>query len=186
MRIIGITGTLGAGKGTIVDYLQKKHGFLHFSVRDFLTTEIEKRGLPLNRDSMVEVANDLRAKHASSYIVEQLYLLAEKSGKDSIIESIRTMGEVKALRKLNSFRLFAVDAPVALRYERITERKSATDLVSFETFMENEKREMTSTDDTKQNLAACIAAADFKLTNSGSFEELFAQIDSALNQVYAK
>ncbi|OJV28881.1 MAG: hypothetical protein BGO32_02580 [Bacteroidetes bacterium 37-13] len=186
MRIIGITGTLGAGKGTIVEYLQKEHDFLHFSVRDFLTTEIEKRDLPLNRDSMVEVANDLRAKHTPSYIVEQLYVLAEKSGKDSIIESIRTMGEVKALRQLSGFRLLAVDAPAELRYERITERKSATDSVSYETFLDNEKREMTSTDDTKQNLAACIAAADFKLVNNGSFEELFAQIETALEQVYSK
>lgn len=184
MRIIGITGTLGAGKGTIVDYLQKQHGFAHFSVRDFLTAEIEKRKLPLNRDSMVEVANELRAKYSPSYIVEQLYELAKQSGKDSIIESIRTLGEVKALRKLDGFRLLAVDADPALRYKRITERKSATDSVSFETFLDNEKREMTSTDDTKQNLSACIAAADFTLHNDGSFEKLYAQIEQALQKVY--
>ena len=33
--IIGITGTLGAGKGTVVDFLKEK-GFRHFSVRDYL------------------------------------------------------------------------------------------------------------------------------------------------------
>lgn len=36
MHIIGITGTLGAGKGTIVEYLKDKKGFAHFSVREFL------------------------------------------------------------------------------------------------------------------------------------------------------
>lgn len=185
MRIIGITGTLGAGKGTIVEYLQKQHGFAHFSVRDFLTAEIEKRKLPINRDSMVEVANDLRTKHSPSYIVEQLYEQAKKLGKDSIIESIRTMGEVKALRKLDGFRLLAVDASPELRYKRIIERKSSTDSVSYETFLENEKREMNSTDDTKQNLSACIAAADFVLKNDGSFEALYKQIEEALAKVYA-
>ncbi|MBX2904362.1 MAG: AAA family ATPase [Chitinophagales bacterium] len=184
MRIIGITGTLGAGKGTIVEYLQNQHGFLHFSVRDFLSAEIVKRKLPLNRDSMVEVANELRAKYSPSYIVEQLYELAKKSGKNSIIESIRTMGEVKALRQLHGFRLLAVDAAPELRYQRISERKSATDSVSFETFMDNERREMVSTDETKQNLSACIAAADFKLMNDGTFEELYAQIEDGLKQVY--
>ena len=53
MIIIGITGTLGAGKGTIVDYLIKTKGFTHYSVRAFITKEIEKRKLPVNRDSMV-------------------------------------------------------------------------------------------------------------------------------------
>ena len=43
MIIIGITGTLGAGKGTIVDYLVKERGFVHYSVRAFITEEIEKR-----------------------------------------------------------------------------------------------------------------------------------------------
>ena len=39
MITIGITGTLGAGKGTIVEYLQKEKGFSHYSVRAFLTDE---------------------------------------------------------------------------------------------------------------------------------------------------
>ena len=41
MVIIGITGTLGAGKGTIVDYLKEERGFLHFSARQFIIEEIE-------------------------------------------------------------------------------------------------------------------------------------------------
>ena len=36
MKIIGITGTIGAGKGTIVDYLVKQKNFKHYSVRNFL------------------------------------------------------------------------------------------------------------------------------------------------------
>ena len=45
MRIVGITGTLGAGKGALVEYLQTRHDFKWFSVRAFLLREIEKRGL---------------------------------------------------------------------------------------------------------------------------------------------
>ena len=45
MITIGITGTLGAGKGTIVDYLVKNRGFVHYSVRAFITEEIKRRGL---------------------------------------------------------------------------------------------------------------------------------------------
>jgi len=39
--ILGITGTFGAGKGTIVEYLKTK-GFSHYSVsEDFLIPEIK-------------------------------------------------------------------------------------------------------------------------------------------------
>ena len=43
MIIIGITGTLGAGKGTIVEYLVGKKGFKHYSVRELLS-EIIRAG----------------------------------------------------------------------------------------------------------------------------------------------
>jgi dephospho-CoA kinase len=183
MKIIGITGTLGAGKGTIVDYLISHHGFKHFSVRGYLTEIINARGLELNRDSMVAVANDLRAQHSPSYIVEQLLEQALVSGSDCIIESIRTTGEITALRKRDRFYLLAVDADPKLRYDRVVERASATDNISYETFLENEKREMTSTDPNKQNLAACQALADFKLDNNHSFNELYTQVEEVLSKI---
>jgi broad-specificity NMP kinase len=95
--IIGITGTLGAGKGTIAEYLVKKRRFHHFSVRKFLIQEIKKRKLPVNRDSMVFVANDLRKKFGGGYIVEALYEKAFKKRGNSVIESLRAPLEIEAL-----------------------------------------------------------------------------------------
>ncbi len=183
MRVIGITGTIGAGKGTIVDYLQSQHGFIHFSVRGYLTKIIQERGLELNRDSMVLVANELRANHSPSYIAEQLYEEAKKAGKDAVIESIRTVGEVNALRQQPNFWLFAVDANPELRYNRIIKRNSETDQISFETFLENEAREMNSDDPNKQNLAACQLMADFNFDNNNSFNELYSQIEKAVYDI---
>ena len=78
MKIIWITGPQAAGKWEIVNYLVEKKWFAHYSVRWFLTEEIEKRGLPLDRDSMREVANDLRANYWPSYITDQLFLQAKE------------------------------------------------------------------------------------------------------------
>ncbi len=181
MRVIGITGTLGAGKGTIVDYLVHAKGFAHFSVRAFLTEEIRQRGLPVNRDSMVVVANDLRARHNPAFIVEQLYEQALQTGHDCIIESIRTPGEVAMLRSKPNFRLIAVDAAPEVRYQRIVERASETDHISFETFLQNEQREMDTTDPNAQNLRKCIEQADFNLTNNSTVENLHKKILEVLN-----
>jgi dephospho-CoA kinase len=184
--IIGITGTLGAGKGTVVDYLMEEHQFAHYSVRSFLTKEIEKRGMPVNRDSMVVIANELRAANSPSFIVEELYKEAEASGKNCIIESIRTPGEIDALEQKGDFFLLAVDAEPKLRYERIKLRKSATDMISYEEFIENEKREMNANDPNKQNLSVCINRADFKLENNSSFQELHKKVEEVLNVISSK
>lgn len=182
MIIVWITGTLGAGKWTVVEYLVEKKWFQHFSVRAFLIQEIEKRGLPVNRDSMVLVANDLRAKYGPAYIIQQLYQQAKISWKNTIIESIRAVGEVKALQDKENFYLFAVDANPKTRYERIVLRGSETDKVSYEEFISNEQREMNNTDPTKQNIGECMQLADHHFDNNWTFEELYAQIESVIKK----
>jgi dephospho-CoA kinase len=181
MVIIGITGTLGAGKGTIVDYL-KNRGFAHYSVRGFLLEEIRKKGMPENRDSMVVVANGLRAEHSPSYITDQLYLRALEQGKDAVIESIRTPGEIESLREKGNFYLFAVDANPKKRFERIKMRRSETDNIDFQTFLENEKREMNSNDPNKQNLAKCREMADFVFWNDKDIEHLNKEVNEVIKR----
>jgi dephospho-CoA kinase len=183
MIIIGLTGTLGAGKGTVVDYLVQNHGFRHYSVREFLTGEIIRLGLEVNRDSMVLVANDLRAKHTPWYIVEQLYLKAKESGQNCVIESIRTPGEVELLAKQPHFHLLAIDADPQIRYTRISIRKSETDSISFDEFIQNEQREMTSTDPNKQNISKCIEMSERIFYNNLGIDELYKQIDQYLTKI---
>jgi len=183
--IIGITGTLGAGKGTIVDFLVKR-GFKHYSVRDFISEEVKKRGMNVNRDSLVLVANDLRANNGSGYIVEEIYKKAVFFGGDIVIESIRTVGEVETLRKKKDFILFAVDADIEVRYSRLIERGAETDRISFEEFLVQERREMKSDDPTKQNLSKCIGMADHFFRNDWTMEELHKKVGSVLGNIGAK
>src|SRR3989338_4393992 len=151
MIIIGITGTLGAGKGTIAEYLTKKKGFAHFSATDFLIKEIKKRNLPINRNSMNKVANDLRAMHGPGYILEELYKEVAALDRNSVLEAVHTLGEIEVLRKHKGFYLFAIDADSKTRYLRISSRGSEKDQVSYEQFLAHEELEFASTDPAKQN-----------------------------------
>ncbi len=183
MVIIGITGTLGAGKGTVVEYMVSRYGFIHFSVRAFLLEEIRKHNYPENRDSMVKLANELRALYGPSTIIERLYAQAANKNQNCIIESIRTIGEIKALRKKQHFYLLAVDADQSTRYERIRIRNSETDRISYQTFQDNEDREMHGDDPAKQNLSACISLADHVMYNNGSIEDLHKKVDHFINNL---
>lgn len=181
--IIGITGTNSGGKGTIVHYLIQKKGFEHFSVRSFIEEEITKRGLENSREALQNVANDLRSKYGPSHIVDTLYERAQSSGKNVIIESLRCVGEVDSLKKKSQFHLFAIDADSKIRYERAKVRATYTDGGSFEKFIEDEQREMSSTDPNKQNLSVCIELSSYKFLNNGTLDDLFKNVEHALSKI---
>ena len=178
--IIGITGTSGAGKGTVAEYLVRDHGFKHYSVRAFLNEELARRGISSDRDALISVANDLRARYGPGYISETIMGEALAAKSDAVIESIRSIGEAQYLRARGA-RLWAVDADIELRYTRITSRLSETDRVLFEKFRAEEEQEYVNEDVTKQNLRAVIALADVLLYNDSSTQELFAKVEEALN-----
>ena len=180
--ILGITGTIGAGKGAVVDFLVKEKGFAHYSMRNFLVEEIRRRGMLETRDSMYIVANEFRAKFGPGYLVEQYLERARKAGGDVVIESIRTLGEVAALKREPGARLIAIDAPQKVRFERIIARQSSTDHITFEKFVADEEKESTSTDPGVNNLLGCRALADVVVENTGTFEELHGKINSFIKQ----
>ena len=183
MIIIGITGTNGAGKGTVVEYLVNNKGFVHFSARAFLVEEIERRGLENNRDNMVAIGNDLRLKNGPSVVADELFKRARETDNNCIIESLRTVGEIESLRRKGNFILLAVDADPKIRYERIFKRASTTDNVSLEKFLADEAKEMESSDPNKQNLRKCIEMADFVINNDGDVEELNKKIEDILKVI---
>lgn len=183
LMIIGLTGTNGAGKGTVAGYLVREKGFAHYSARDFIVEEIKKRNMPIDRNTMIIVGNELREAHGPAYILEQLYMRATATGGDAVLESVRTTGEVESLRQHDDFIFIGIDAPQSMRYERVVGRKSATDTVTFAEFQIIEQREMQSQDPGIQNIGAVLKMTDYILINDGSPEELFGKIEEVLGSL---
>ena len=180
--IIGITGTLGAGKGTVAEYLTKKHNFVYFSVKNFIAQEVLKQDNMVNRDTLIVAANHMRAEHGSGYIVEQLMSQAlSVKNTNVVIESIRSVGEAQFL-KSHGAKLWAVDADIHARYARIVKRASDKDGVTFEKFGQQEEQEMHGTDPSTQNLAAVREMADVVMQNDGTQEALYQQVEAALQK----
>jgi dephospho-CoA kinase len=187
--ILGITGTNGAGKGTVVEYLVHEKGFTHYSARAEIVAEIERRGLAVSRDTMNEVGTALRREHGPTYLSTIFMARAAESGvTDAVIESIRTVAEAENIKAKGGF-LLVVDADRRLRYERIAARASATDRVSFEEFCAQEDREMDSAEPENpavMNMRAVIAMADATVRNEGTVAELNAQTDAALARLASR
>jgi dCTP deaminase len=141
-----------------------------------------KRGLNVGRDNMVFVANDLRAKFGPGCIVDELCKRALKDGCDVVVESIRAVGEVEALKRHGGV-LFGVDADIETRYRRIVERAGVTDKVSFDEFVVQEQREATLSDPTKGNLRSCIELADYNFKNDWTVDELKGKVEKVLDQI---
>lgn len=180
--LIGITGTLGAGKGSVVDYLVTKKGFRHVSARSIWAKELEARNIIVNRNNMVTLANQLRAEHGADYFMRlALETVLDKTEK-VVIESVRTVAEAELLKARKGY-LLAVNADIALRYKRIGGRGSVLDNVTFEEFIQQEQNEMTNEDPNKQNIAKVIDLADYKIINNGTLEELEFEINLFLASI---
>lgn len=180
--IIGVTGTDGAGKGAAVDFLVRKRSCTHYSSRSVIEAEVTARDLEPTREQLRLVANDLRAQHGNDVLVARaLERIAHDGVQCAVIESIRTLAEAETLRAAGGI-LLAIDADPKERYRRISGRKSATDNISYEDFLAQEKIEMNDTDPHGMQKAAVMASADHTIMNNGSLRALWQKMNAFMRQ----
>lgn len=182
--VIGITGSLGGGKGTVVDYLIKEKGFAHYSSSGHLIYLLEERGEVVDRDGMNRVANELRADNPAGVPAETFKKYEAEDGEsDAIFESLHSVPEVDFIKNVGGI-VIGVTADPDIRYERISKRGSVKDNVTKEQFIaQQEREEKGSEDPNKSNIFNAINIADFLIENNGTLEELYKQIDVILEQL---
>ncbi len=180
--IIGITGTLGAGKGTVVEYLKSK-GFGHYSSSGILKEILAERGLPATRFNMSSLADELMKTHEGG-ILHFSHERAQQEGiKDYVLEAIHRESEALYIKSIGGV-VVGVDADVEKRYERIAKRKEGEkDDVTYEQFLADVKREDEGGGGTGSNIRAALKTADAVVMNNGSQEELFAQVEEVLKKI---
>ena len=180
--IVGLTGTNGAGKGTVAEIL-KNRGFVYHSCSDILRLELKNKGIEENIDNLIKIGNELREKFGAGVLGEKLLEVIHTNREElSIADSIRNPAEIEALKKDDEFILIAVDAPIKMRYERVQKRKRAGDEVSFEKFKEQEMQQLKGSEK-QQQLIKCMEMSDFTIINEGNLDELQDKVEETLAKV---
>jgi dephospho-CoA kinase len=173
-RLIGLTGTNGAGKGEAAAYFRTK-GYAYFSLSDVIRDELRERGVPENRDALIRTGNDLRERHGPDVLAVRT--MAKVGGRErAVIDSIRNLREIAFLRREKGFVLLAIDAPVEIRFARVAARgrdESARDLEAFRKKEEMERAGGAAA----QQLEACMAAADRVVVNDGTLPEFHRKLE---------
>ena len=175
MKIIGLTGTNGSGKGAAAEYFISK-GYAFYSLSDVIRENLKKDGLELTRDNLIRKGNELRSLGGADFLAKQVM---EKVEGDAVIDSIRNPEEVRFLKSHKNFILLAIDADVELRYERVKKRGRIESASTLQEFIKKEAEEKTS-NPTQQQLHICFGMADFFVLNEGSLADLNNKLEAFL------
>ena len=103
--LIGLTGRNASGKSTIVNWFAEK-GLKTASCSDSIRTWLAEQNIESTRDALIEGGRELRRQGGAGVLAEMLLQMLD--GEDAVIDSIRTPGEVEALRERDDFILVEV------------------------------------------------------------------------------
>ena len=177
MKLIGLSGTNGAGKDSVAELLCDKYRFMFVSMSDLLRIEAEKRGIAVERNNLRMISAEWRRESGLGVLIDKSIELYEESGGDDkyvglVVSSIRNPGEVDHIHELGG-KVIWIDADPQIRYDRIFSRqRTAEDNKTFEQFVNEEQAEMQHSGDVATlSMGDVKLGVDTTLINNGSTHE---------------
>ena len=180
VRVIGLSGTNGAGKDAVGLFLAREHNYLFISVTDLMREELKRRGLSPEREHMRALSAEWRREFGLSVLVDramQSYAAVADQYVGVVMSSLRNPAEAVRIHELGGTMIW-VDADPQVRYKRVSGNarpgRSANDNKTFEQFLAEEKAEMYGTGDaTSLNMSAVRDQCDLTIMNDGSDMQTF-------------
>lgn len=163
--IVGLTGMPGAGKTTVANYLSQK-GFPLLVMGDVVREVAENDGLELTSDNLAKLMLRLRKRNGpeavAHLIVNKIKLMKKEDKQLSvvIVDGIRSMAEVRLLRRIGSVKLLAIHGSTLTRYTHVRERGRSDVPSNLGEFDKRDKIEMDV------GISNAIALADETISNN--------------------
>jgi adenylosuccinate synthase len=134
-RVIILSGKVGSGKTTVAEKLATGFGVSRFKTRHFLKELAVD--IPAEREALQSFGEKLDRKTGGAWVEKGVRTFAEglPTSATIIVDAVRVIGQVKALRKAYGRRVFhvhldATDEELARRYER----RTSDDIRELETY----------------------------------------------------
>ena len=182
--IIGLTGPMGAGHGMVAEYL-KRRGFFYSSTSERVREECRQRGAEITRDSLQDVADELRRQFGPEILAKKTWKIVKKYSL-AVIDSIRGVTEVDFLKNKPNFYLIGITAPRKVRYQRVVSRHRELDPITWRDFLAADKKDFKSGQGKfGRNIIACLKKADLLVVNDGTVKQLEKKVESWLREKFS-
>ncbi|MGI6278799.1 MAG: hypothetical protein ACOYJ8_03275 [Patescibacteria group bacterium] len=184
--VIGLVSPISAGKGTVVEFLQKK-GFLALSLSDRIREEITSRNQKITRERLLAVADELRQNFGSAVLARRTWQIAQNQNNQKIvIDSIRGIAEVDFFKNKPGFYLIGIKAPRKKRFAWAKKRAREGEPLTWEEFVKVDKRDFFSGDgQVGRNIPACLKKADDIINNEGTVKDLENKVEKVLEKIFS-
>ncbi len=178
---IGLTGYMGAGKGTLANMLKKK-GFKYISLSNAIRNEATDRDIEHTRENLQGIGNEMREKFGGGVFAEKIKQIIESDTYDQwVIDGIRNPAEVRILDGLSNFHLVGIDVDKDILVNRIINRNRAGDSISKEEILLKIDKESGKNEPIHgQQVKKCLEIVDYLILNNGDIEELYPKINHFL------
>ncbi len=179
--ILGFTGQIACGKGTVAEYLEKRYQASTYRFSTMLRDILDRLYLEHSRNNMQLLSSTLRQNFGEDTLARVMANDVEHDTNQIIVvEGIRRPDDILYLGTIPGFVLVAIEADMKVRYDRIVARGENTDdtTKTFEQFQADHEQEP------EQKIAAIMREASEVINNDGTLEDLHTQLD-ALVQKYA-
>lgn len=182
MKLLGLSGTNGAGKDSVGELLAAKHGFLFVSVTDMLRDECRKRGLAIERENLRAISGEWRREGGLGVLVDKAVAVFEQQPKKYqglVLASLRNPGEADRVHELGGS-VGWIDADVQVRFARVTagsRGRGSEDQKTFDQFVSEQEAEMHGIpgDPTSLKMEAVKDKSDIFIINDGNDMAQFEQ-----------
>lgn len=173
--ILGFSGQIGSGKGTVTGYIVKKYNASYYRFSNILREVSDFLRIEKSRDNLQDLSTILRKRFGEDLLIKIIFeKVKEDTNEIIVIDGIRLADDLQYLQTFSEFRFVYIEADPRVRYERmLTRNENPGDAEkTFEQFIQDQY------DEADVQIKSLKTKADFVIGNDGTLAELYSKIDS--------
>lgn len=181
IKIVAFVGLPGSGKSKAVEYVAAK-GYPKVYFGGIILNAMNEYGLEHTEENERKFREDIREREGKDFVVKQIikqiHDLLDAGQHRIVADGLYSWTEYKAMKHEfpGELSVFATVSKKHLRHHRLANR-----LVRPLTSPEADEREWSEIENLE--IGGPIATADYYIINNGTVEDMYQQIDTALNDI---